>query len=254
MAKIYDSQGNEISNLHKLGNDVLLDTRANTVNIASTNAEVFFDIDKQATAGIDVRGTFNLQLIAECTIDGINYFQVPIWNIATEAHIPVISAAGSYQVNIPSGSKRLRIRCTSFTSGSATVALRGTEIDTFLYAKDIPALAATVTAAVGAVATLTIPAAGVGLFNYLVAVYIEKFAAAVLTAAATPVLVPVTGLAGLPVLSFSASADALGTCVPKEIVPNKPIKGSASNTALVVSCPATPNVIWRINAVYYVGA
>jgi hypothetical protein len=254
MAKLYDEQGNRIDNLHRLGGETIVDARNNTTILAAINAEVLFDVDVQAMASVDFRGTFVLQAIAEATIDGTNYFQIPIWNILTEAHIVSISAAGSYQVNIPSGSKKIRVRCSSYTSGSATVAMRGSVIDTFLYAKDLPATTATVTAAVGIVATLTIPAAGVGLYNYLVALYVEKFAGAVLTAAATPVLVPITGLLGNPILSFSASADAVGTSVPKEIVSSKPIKGSATNTTLVVSCPAVTGVIWRVNAVYYVGA
>jgi hypothetical protein len=107
------------------------------------------------------------------------------------------------------------------------------------------------TATVGLGVTITIPAAAAGTFNYLLALEINMFAAALLVAAATPVLVTTTGITGTPTFSLEASAQAQGTIVTRiyQFVP--PIKGSAAATAITVVAPAVTNVIWRLNAQYF---
>lgn len=251
---LYDSLGFPIRNLDPVGGDTIADARPVTQNISALNAEIIIDCAGEHTASVVVNGTFVQTLIAQISFDGTNFIQVPLWNLSTESFVTNITAAASLQFDIPAGSKRIKIFNTVFTSGTAVVAFRASKAMDFVYAKDIPAnLSATVTGLSGAVATLTIPGS-VGLYNYLVALYVTKFAAAALTAAATPVLVPITGVTGSPILSFSASGDALGTVEKQQFEPNKPLKGSAVNTAMVVSCPVTAGVIWRVNAVYYVGA
>jgi hypothetical protein len=107
------------------------------------------------------------------------------------------------------------------------------------------------TGTAGAAVTLTIPAGAAGVFNYLCYLQIVKFAAALLTAAATPVLVTTTGMTGTPTFSFSADAAAQGTEQEQKYEGHDPIVGSAAATTLTVVCPATTGVIWRVNATYF---
>ena len=108
------------------------------------------------------------------------------------------------------------------------------------------------TGAAAAAVTLTIAAAGAGLFHYISHIEISKFATAVLTAAATPVLVTTTNLNGNPTIDFSAGAEAQGTQVVRQIAPAIPIKSAVANTATTIVCPATTSIIWRVSVFYYI--
>src|SRR5207248_321800 len=76
---------------------------------------------------------------------------------------------------------------------------------------DASLLAQTATGTAGAAVTLTLASGGAGLFHYITYIQIAKFATALLTAAATPVLVTTTNLSNTPAFSFSAAASAQGT-------------------------------------------
>jgi hypothetical protein len=254
MAIIYDIYGNPFRALPAMGGDSLIDTRT-AATLAAANAETAIDIAQEHTASIDVRGTLSLTLIFEVAFDSSNYQQYPIWNPTTESYVASITTAGQFQADIPAGAKKARVRCSAYTSGSATVVFRASNAIDFLYAKDTPAnLAQTATGAAAAAVTATLAAPGAGLYNYIVGLYITKFAAALLTAAATPVLVTTTGLNNTPTISFSAGADAQGTVEKQQFEPVKPWKASAANTAVTIVAPATTGVIWRINVLYYIGA
>ena len=109
----------------------------------------------------------------------------------------------------------------------------------------------TVTAAISTAATLTLAAPGTGVFIYLHHLEITMFAGAVLTAAATPVLVTSTALPGGPVWSMSASAMAQGTIENRFYDFGWPgIKATTANTAVTIVAPLVTSVIWRINAFY----
>ena len=110
-----------------------------------------------------------------------------------------------------------------------------------------------VTAAISTAATLTLPAAPAGQFIYLVALEITLFAGAVLTAAATPVLITTTGITGTPTFSLNASAMAQGTVEERIFQFGVGLKGSAAATAMTFVAPLTTNVIWRMNGFYFVG-
>jgi hypothetical protein len=116
---------------------------------------------------------------------------------------------------------------------------------------DASTLWVTATGAAAAAATATLPAAGAGLFHYITSIQIVKFATALLTAGAAPVLVTTTNLPGSPVFSFSAAASAAGTDEVQTITPATPIKSSVANTATTIVGPATTATIWRINVTYY---
>ena len=107
---------------------------------------------------------------------------------------------------------------------------------------------------VGAAAvTLTIPAPAAGTFHYISYIEISKVATALLTAAATPVLVTTTNLNGNPTIDFSAGAELAGSAVVRQISPSIPLKSAVAATATTIVCPATTAVIWRVSAFWFVG-
>lgn len=104
----------------------------------------------------------------------------------------------------------------------------------------------------GAATTLTLASPGAGLRHYLTYLSINRFATALLTAAAAPVTVTTTNLPGTLAFSFLAEAAAQGTLDRWREDFAFPVAASAQNTATTIVCPATPNVIWRVTAGFYV--
>lgn len=253
MAIIYDPSGNAVRTLPAMGGDSLTDART-AATIGALNGETVIDIAQETNAVIDVRGTLSLTMIAEISFDGANYQQYPIFNPVTELYVVSMTAAGQFMLNIPAGAKKARIRCSAYTSGSATVTFRASTAVEFIYAKDIPSSMISATGAAAAGVTLTIPSAGVGLYNYLTSLQIVKFSTAALTAAATPVLVTTTGIIGTPTFSFPADISAQGLSVEQKFEFPKPVKGTATATTMTIVCPATTAIIWRVNAAFYIGA
>lgn len=222
--------------------------------LAAPNAAIQINGDGCATFFVDLRGTFSATFVVEGSVDGNNFTTLPLYNPATQAKIVNLTTAGMWFGDV-AGYKYIRLRCSAFTSGSATCCLRASKADSMMLAEPLPStLAVTNTGAAGAAVTLTLPAAGVGLFHYLTHILIERYATALLTAAATPLVVTTTNLPGTLAFSFPADAAAQGVVSPKIVEPTTPLKSSTANTATTIVCPATPNVIWRVTAFYYVGA
>lgn len=107
----------------------------------------------------------------------------------------------------------------------------------------------TATGAAAAAVTLTLPAVA-GKFHYITEIQVVKFATALLTAGATPVLVTTTNLDGAPALSFTAAASAAGTSEVQQFEPALPIRSAVVNTATTIVCPATTATIWRVTVFY----
>lgn len=110
-------------------------------------------------------------------------------------------------------------------------------------------LCVTNTAATGVACTLTIPAAGAGLFHYISLIEIQLYATAARTGGATPILVTTTNLPGSPVWDFD-TAQAIGVTIRQATAPAAPIKSSAANTATTIVAPIATTGIWRITAYY----
>lgn len=255
MAIIYDNNGNPVRTLASVGGDVLTDSRQLTQSVAALNAEVFIDVQSEHTVSLNVSGTFSATGLLEATIDGNNYFQIPIWIPTTEVYLVGITVSGNYQADIPAGVRRIRLRCSAYTSGAMTIAMRASIAQDFVYSKPVPAtLSATITAATGVAATLTLPAPGVGLYHYITRIIIQRHTSAALTAGATPILVTTTNMAGSRVFSFPADAAAQGVVAQEIVEPTNPLKSSASNTATTIVAPVVTGVIWRITVDYYIGA
>lgn len=111
----------------------------------------------------------------------------------------------------------------------------------------------TVTGAAGAAATLTIPAPGAGVFNYLVYLQVILYATAAMAGAAAPILVPITGIPNGWTLTFP-TALAIGQTAEQKFEGVGAIKASAANGTIVVSAPIATGGLWRINAAYFVAA
>ncbi len=139
------------------------------------------------------------------------------------------------------------------------VAVSGPVTDAQLMASPVPVadrpstLGVTAVGAAGAAVTLTLPAAGTGLFHYITQVRIEMYNTAARTGGATPVTVTSTNLPGTPAWTFP-SAGAVGTIIEQEqLLAGNALRSSAANVPTTIVGPATTSVIWRLLVFYYTG-
>ena len=108
---------------------------------------------------------------------------------------------------------------------------------------------------VGAAATavtITLPAAGAGLFHYIDAIEIVLFSTAARTGSATPVSVTSANLRGYG-LTF-ASAGLIGSVDRYNLSSDRPMKSAVANTVSTISLPAVTGALWRYNVIYSAGA
>jgi hypothetical protein len=114
-------------------------------------------------------------------------------------------------------------------------------------------LMVTATAAANTGFTLTLPAAGAGLFHYITSINIMRNATAVLAGTAT-LIYTTTNLPGNPAWSVGNAMVAGGTQLDLNSEPCRPLKSSAANTATTIVAPAAGvAVLCRINVQYYTG-
>jgi hypothetical protein len=229
---------------------------AKVANLAALNAEIVLDLNGEASVLIDVRGTYVGTLNVQGTIDGLNYFDLPVLNQASQLWLTTLASAqvGAFIGNA-AGLKRVRVRLTAYTSGSPTVNLRASLADDIVLAVPQPStILGTNTAATGVAMTLTLPAPGLGLFHYLTHIRIQRHTSALLTAGATPLIVTTTNLPGSMAFSFEADASPQGVMKEQVFEPSQPLKSVTANTATTMVCPATTGVIWRATAFGYAGA
>lgn len=222
-------------------------------NLAALAAEVVCFCDGASTVALDMRGTFNLFISVEGTVDGTNWVQITMrqQNVAAKLYLPTFNVAGVY-IGQCAGFRQVRARVSTFTSGLCVVRLSASNAIPFYGLEDLitPTLVTAVGAA-GAGVTLTIPNPGVGMRNYLTYLSINRFAAALLTAAAAPVTVTTTNLPGTLAFSFGAEALPQGTIDRWREDFAYPLASSGQNSATTIVCPATTSVIWRATAGYY---
>jgi hypothetical protein len=253
MTILKDLQGNVIDDLNAVNGKVITDNRPNTSNVGILNSEIFIDVTKEEYASVDVRGVFIASLITEFTVNGVDFIALPVFNRIAESFSAAITAVGVYQFEIPTGTKRIRIRCSNYTSGSAVVALTANVGKDMQYCKNIPSnLQVTATGIASTAVTLTLPAVA-GLFHYITQIKIEKFASALLTPGATPIIVTTNNLAGSRAYSIDASAQAQGTIISSKESLYTPIKSTTAGTATTIICPISNGVIWRVSVDYYLG-
>lgn len=114
-------------------------------------------------------------------------------------------------------------------------------------------LTVSATAASGGIATATLPAAGAGLYHYITAIEIIRYAAAIIVGSSTPNTVTTTNLPGSLAWTCSSAANAAGIITDRlaENYSGAPLRSAAANTATTIVGPATLSVVWRINVHYY---
>jgi hypothetical protein len=112
----------------------------------------------------------------------------------------------------------------------------------------------TQTAAVNTAATATLPAAGAGLFHYIVSIELVKLYNVIGVAAGAGVIVTSTNLPGNPAWTTEQLASAAGTAA--RVIDYKtatPLKSLVANTATTFVAPAQLQTIWRWNISYFTG-
>lgn len=113
-------------------------------------------------------------------------------------------------------------------------------------------LGVTATGAVGTAVTLTLPAAGVGLFHFITRLQITASTAPVALAANAQATVTSTNLPGS--LAWDMAIMRSGGGKDKEDMPRiAPLRSAVANTATTIVAPATANTIWRLNVEYFTG-
>lgn len=241
--------------------------------IASTTGQVVASTALAGNATFHVVATaFAGTLVFEASIDGgLNY--APILAIredgtGSESGIAISTAVAyirQWTVALP-GLAYFRVRCLSFSSGTAAVLIAPgptlIEPSPSLAASIAsigtvqPQPATTVVSTMGTISnasTLTLASPGVGLFHYITSILVQRYAGAALTGAATPVLVTSTNIPGSPVWSID-TAGAIGTSfIHRENYAGNPLKSTAANTATTIVAPVYTSAIWRLTATYYVG-
>jgi hypothetical protein len=227
-----------------------------TAALASNGAETIIVSDGCATVTIDLRGTFSMTIEVAGTVDGTNWIPIPVRpvNVASVAYVAsIVGTTAGMWVGQCAGYRQVRARVTAYTSGSATTVLaaNNANYDNLMFGPVTSGIG-TITAASGAAATLTLASPGAGLRHYLTYLSINRYAAAVLTASATPVVVTTTNLPGSLAFTVPADAAALGTIDRWREDFAFPIASSAQGTATTIVAPVATGVIWRITAGFYV--
>ena len=226
-------------------------------NLAGGASELILPCDGASTVSLDLRGSFNLTVEVIGTIDGINWITIPM-RALNQSVVGYSLAIGASTAGLWVGKcapfRQVRVRVTTYTSGLAVAVLAASsgQLDDSLQGV-ITSQNATATGAAGAAVALTLPAPGVGLRQYLTYISVTRFAAAALTAGATPVIATTTNLPGA--LAFSLAADAAPQGVLTSLREDfaYPLAAINQNTAVTISAPATTSLIWRLTAGYYVG-
>lgn len=269
MAVLYDARGNEIRTNFPdtVTNETITDARPITALLGSVNAEVVMDLNGAATATFDIRtGAGALTLVFEATVDGVNYMALPAFAVfqllaaaaVAEQYVPSVVIAttqsGVYVVGV-TGMRRVRVRVSAYTSGNVTVAARASRADLVIYGRPVPAILwVTVTAAANTAATITLPAAGAGMFHYITYLNCRRNATAALAGTAT-LIITTTNLPGSPAWSSGNAMIAGGTTEDVNFQSSNPIKSLVANTATTIVMPAPgAAVLNRGNCAYYIGA
>lgn len=265
----YDARGNEIRTNFPdtVTNEAVTDARPITAVLASVNAEVIMDLNGASVAQFDVRtAAAVLTYVFEATVDGTNYmplpgfaqFQLLAAAALAEQYVPSVTVAtthsGIYAVGV-SGFRRVRLRVSAYTSGNITVAGRSSIADVIIAVKQLPStLHVTVTAAVNTAATITLPAAGAGMFHYITSIHLARVAAAAVVGGGAAQVITSTNLPGTPAWSRGDAMAAGQSITDLAYNPTTPLKSLLANTATTVVMPAPGlTILNRGNCSYYVG-
>lgn len=230
------------------------ETQAKTAVINSAGGEVVIPADGCNSVSVYLSGTFSQTYEAAGTIDYVNWLPITMlpYNQASLSKVAAIAGTtqGAWYGDCGKFAA-VRIRCTAHTSGAANVfviAENGVPYD--VLGDFITPNIVTAVGAAGAGVTLTLPAPGAGLRQYVTYLSMNRFAAAALLPAAVPVTGTSTGFPGALAFSFAADALPQGSLVAWREDLALPIPCTAQNTAMTIVLPATTGLIWRATAGY----
>lgn len=261
MAILYDTQGNELlAPPDRIGGITFADTRSLGQTIDAGTSEVYTSINGQETFTFDARATaFSGTLVLEGSMNGTSFYTIPFVNMATQVYTTAAVLTGAsttlYQANV-AGYYVVRVRCSAYTSGAIVLYMRA-GVGSIRDANHIPypttswvTNASTANTSV----TVTLPAAGAGLYHYITHLDITRHATALLSGTAT-LTYTTTNLPGSPAWSFGNAMAAGGTQIDVSADFSSPLKSSVANTATTFVAPAAgAAVLTRINVGYFVGA
>jgi hypothetical protein len=256
---ILDERGNPfLGAVDQIGGQTIADARTAVFVLGSLNAESLMDLNGQASVSIDARtGAGNLTFVAEGTIDGTNYFTLPLIDSELETMLKNVAVSTTLAVKYNFscvGMRRVRIRVSVYTSGNISIAMRATFGVYYVSNRPMPTTNhVTGTAAANTALTITLAAAGAGLFHYITNITLMRNATAALAGAATLIHTS-TNLPGSPAWSVGNAMVAGGTQLDLNYSPTTPLKSLAANTATTIVMPAAgAAVLNRANCSYYIG-
>jgi len=266
MSQILDARGNPFQGqLDAIGGETVTDARVAGATLGALNAELIMDLNGKAVARFDIRTAAGaLTLVAEATLDGTNYFGLPLFAdqqllaaaIVQESFVPSIVIAttqsGIYVVGV-SGFRRVRIRVSAYTSGNVTVVGRASIADQIIQMRNIPSNLHITAVASAATATATLPAAGAGMFHYITNINIARATTAAVVGSALLTHTS-TNLPGTPAWT-AGNAIAIGqSIIDLDYTPTTPLKSLVANTnTTIVAANSGAGVSGRVNVSYYVG-
>lgn len=218
-------------------------------------SELTVSADGAASVSIDVRGTASLVIEVAGSVDGINWTVIPMRPFAWNSYSYFTSFSSAF-VGIAAGKcgpfRWVRARVTSYTSGSVNVCLMADTAPMDDRFEKVTPQIATAVGAAGAAVSLSLPNPGSALRHYLTFLSIERFAAAALTASATPITVSTTNMPGTLAFTIGAGAAAQGTLDGRRDDFAYPLATTSTSTATTFDCPAIAGVIWRVTAGYFI--
>lgn len=225
--------------------------------LGAVNATVTQDSDGCSTVALELRGTFSMTVEVQGTIDGTNWTTIPMRPVNVAGAVAyvasIVGAVAGVWVGQCAMYRKVRAIATAFTSGLATATIGANNAPVDPLAQGLFATNhQTATAVVNTAVTLTLAAPGAGLRHYITSIMIEHFTTALLTAAAVPVIVTTTNITGA--IAFNCRADAaMGGTLTRDRFPQvPPLLAAAQNTATTLVAPATPSVIFRLSAAFFV--
>jgi hypothetical protein len=112
MSQLYDANGNP----------AFTDVLAQNQPIIAAAGQVLAQLRGQATAVVQITGTFVATLQFEGTVDGVNFFAVNMYPVAGGAATTSTTAVGQW-IGVVAGFYQFRVRCSAYTSGTATTSV-----------------------------------------------------------------------------------------------------------------------------------